>query len=97
MVRRFLEYSLRHRRPVKAVWLEDGVMKSGNLTVTGMDETSVSYVTARTKTKPGLMLIDDILSVSYARGDEGDTIKNWEREQHEGLAQPPENGETPAL
>jgi hypothetical protein len=74
MVKRFLEYSLRHRRPVKAVWLEDGVMKTGNLTVTGMDETSISYVTARKKLKPGLMLIDDILSVAYARGDDGDTL-----------------------
>lgn len=78
MVRRFLEYSLRYRRPIKAVWLEEGKLLSGNLTVTAMGEDAFSFTSTRRKA-PREMPVADVLSASYARGDDGDTLKNTQR------------------
>jgi hypothetical protein len=83
MVRRFLEYSLRYHRPIKAVWLEEGKMASGNLTVLTLAEDSFTFVTSRAKKTPREMALDDLLSAAYARGDDGDTLKNTERMKDE--------------
>lgn len=72
MKERFLLYSLRRHRPIKAVWMEDGRMCAGNLTVVAMDGASFQYVTARRKKLPARMALDDLLSCGYARGDSGE-------------------------
>lgn len=72
MVKRFLAYSLAHNRPVK-VLLAD-TMKYCNITVIALGEKEVSFLTARRKT-PVTLPLRDILSASYARGDDGDTLK----------------------
>lgn len=83
MIRRFLEYSLRYRRPIKAVWLDEGKMTAGNLTVISLGEDSFAYTTSRAKKTPREMPLNDLLSAAYARGDDGDTLKNIERMQDE--------------
>lgn len=72
MVKRFLAYSLAHNRPVK-VLLAD-TMKYCNITVIALGEEEVSFLTARRKA-PVTLPLRDILSASYARGDDGDTLK----------------------
>ncbi len=69
LTRRFLEYSLRH--------------KAGNVTVLRLGGDDFDYFTARGKKKALTMGISDVLSASYARGDDGDTMKNQERENQE--------------
>ncbi|MDD4080510.1 MAG: hypothetical protein PHP02_03725 [Eubacteriales bacterium] len=82
MVRRFLEYSLRYHRPIKAMWLEEGKMVSGNITVTVIEVNTFSFIGSRKKT-PREMPIADVLSAAYARGDDGDTLKNTQRMKEE--------------
>lgn len=84
MIQRFLEYSLRRQRPVKLVWLTDeGVIQSGNLTVTRLGSDEFEYLSAKNRKKPQTMQIECLLSAAYARGDDGDTMKNTLREQEE--------------
>ncbi|MBR0227471.1 MAG: hypothetical protein IJQ62_03890 [Clostridia bacterium] len=80
MVRRFLLYSQRHGRPVKALFAE--TMKYQNIRVDSIEEDQVTYHTAARKT-PVTVPISAFLSVSYARGDDGDTLKFavWEQEE----------------
>ena len=72
MIRRFLEYSLAHHRPVKALFAD--TLKYKNITVALLEGDRVTYLTAGRK-KPVTVEIQQILSVSYARGDDGDTLK----------------------
>ena len=72
MVKRFLLYSLRHGCPVKALFAK--TMKYQNIRVDSLEEDCVTYHTAGRKTQATVHL-NDILSVSYARGDDGDTLK----------------------
>lgn len=72
MVRRFLQYSLEHGKPVKALFAD--TMKYRNITVVLLEGDTVGYLTAGRK-KPLTVPIDGILSASYARGDDGDTLK----------------------
>ena len=72
MVRRFLAYSLAHNRPVKVLLMEE--MKYKNITVIDLSDDQVAYLTAGRK-KPLVLPISQILSASYARGDDGDTLK----------------------
>ena len=72
MVKRFLLYSLRHGCPVRALFAD--TMKYPNIRVDSLEEDSVTYHTAGRKT-PVTVPISAILSVSYARGDDGDTLK----------------------
>ena len=80
MVRRFLLYSLRHGCPVKALFAD--TMKYQNIWVDSLEKDQVTYRTARRKT-PETVPVSAILSVSYARGDDGDTLKYAVREQEE--------------
>ena len=75
---RFLRYSLRHNRPVR-VLIQDETMHTMNLTVIALEEESFSYRKAGRK-MPGTLRYDQVLAVSYARGDDGDTLKNAMRE-----------------
>lgn len=79
MTERFLLYSLRRGRPVKAVWMEDGALKTGNITVTALDENSICYVTARARKQARRMERQALLACGYARGDSGDTDRETER------------------
>ncbi|NLG57590.1 MAG: hypothetical protein GX540_04160 [Clostridiales bacterium] len=83
MVRRFLEYSLRYQRPIKAVWLSGDKMATGNITVTGLQEDCFSFTSSRNKKTPRQMPIGDVLSAAYARGDDGDTLKNSRRTEED--------------
>ncbi len=80
MVRRFLEYSLRHRRPIRLVWSVGEEMKSANVTVVSLTDTDVFYTTAKRKNRPDVLSLRDVLSASYARGDSGslDSTENPE-------------------
>ncbi|MBR4333513.1 MAG: hypothetical protein IKP72_12610 [Clostridia bacterium] len=80
MVRRFLLYSQHHGRPVKALFAE--TMKYQNIRVDSIEGDQVTYRTAGRKT-PVTVPISAFLSVSYARGDDGDTLKYaaWEQEE----------------
>ena len=81
---RFLRYSLRHNRPVR-VLVQEETMRYMNLTVIAMEEDGFSFRKAGRKT-PGPLRYDQVLAVSYARGDDGDTLKNAMRET-DGISQ----------
>ncbi len=72
MLERFLLYSLQHHRPIR-VWIL-GEKKYQNITVIALDGEQVSFITTRRKT-PQTMEKSAFLSASYARGDDGDTLK----------------------
>ncbi len=72
MLERFFRYSLQHNKPIR-VWLE-GEKKYQNITVIELKEDAVSFTTARKK-MPQTAAKDAFLSASYARGDDGDTLK----------------------
>ena len=76
---RFLTYSLRHNRPVK-VLIQAEKMKYVNLTVIAMDQETFSCRQAGKK-NPVTFSYDQVLAVTYARGDDGDTLKNELMEQ----------------
>lgn len=79
---RFLEYSLRHGRKVRVI-LTDGEkgLTVKNILVCGLTRDSVSYLSAANKKKPVTIPLNRVLSASYARGDDGDTLKNAQREE----------------
>ena len=74
MVDRFLRYSLEHQRKIAVILQdEDGIRKT-NIIVTRIEGDAVHYVTARSKKEKPLAR-EQLLSASYARGDDGDTMK----------------------
>ncbi len=77
MVRRFLLYSLNHQCPVKALFSD--TLQYKNIRVTALDDSTVTFLLPGRKT-PVTAPLDAILSASYARGDDGDTLKYaaWE-------------------
>lgn len=81
---RFFRYSLAHKRPVKVMVMEESGMRSLNLTVCAMDEEGILYTSAKNKQAPKRLLFAQVLSASYARGDDGDTLKNTQevRDDH---------------
>lgn len=79
MADRFLLYSLNRHRPVKALLSLDK-LRYETLTVLCLTEEEVSYATARKK-KPQTIPLSCVLAVGYARGDDGDTLKNEQREK----------------
>ena len=72
MVRRFLAYSLAHNKPVKVLLADE--MKFKNITVIDLQEDQVACLVSGRK-KPLVLSLSQILSASYARGDDGDTLK----------------------
>lgn len=74
MLDRFLRYSLERAQKISMIVEIDGFMKKMTVTIVRMDENTIAYVTSRS---PKEKTIDraSILSASYARGDEGDTLK----------------------
>ena len=92
MIRRFLEYSLAHNRPVKALFAD--TMKYKNITVVLLEGNRVSYLTAGRKT-PVTVDMDQLLSASYARGDDGDTLKYAIKEAQHGEDPEQNQSDTP--
>ena len=80
MMRRFLLYSLRHGCPVKALFAD--TMQYKNIRVTAFDGENVTYRLPGRK-NPVTSPIDAFLTVSYARGDDGDTLKYAAWDQRE--------------
>ena len=83
MTDHFLRYSLRWACPVKLVYLLEGQMKTGNVTVTALDEEGLEFVTARSKKKPTRLSLSSVLAAGYARGDDGDTAKRAKPQNHQ--------------
>jgi len=75
MVERFLRYSLEHGRPIALMISDEKGLRRINLTVSALDEEYISYTSSRSK-KERTLPRACILSAAYARGDEGDTLKN---------------------
>ena len=82
-LRRFLAYSLSHQRPIKIIVMDADGARSMNITVQAHDERSVSYLSAKNKKIPRQIALDMLLAAAYARGDEGDSLKNEEMERHD--------------
>ncbi|MBR5383365.1 MAG: hypothetical protein IK133_06030 [Clostridia bacterium] len=78
MLERFLRYSLERSQKISMIAEIDGIMKKMTVTIVRMDEKEISYVTSRS-TKEKTLDRASILSASYARGDEGDTLKKENR------------------
>ncbi len=73
LFQRFLVYSMRSNRPVR-VLMNDDRMRYMNLIVLSMNDDS--FIALRPGRKnPITVPYDQILAVSYARGDNGDTSK----------------------
>ncbi|NLX82818.1 MAG: hypothetical protein GXZ04_03255 [Clostridiales bacterium] len=87
MIERFLSYSLRWQCPVKLVYMSEGQLKTGNITVVSLTEDSFDYITARKKKTPQTMRTADVLAASYARGDDGDTAKKQQHKEKEADVQ----------
>lgn len=68
---RFLRYSLLHQRRIKAVLMEQGKLSQINLTVTALDQTTFTYVSAKQKS-PRTLPLSALMAAGYARGDTGE-------------------------
>ena len=78
MIERFLRYSLAHNRKIRVVMADS--LKCRNITVIAMEGENVFFLTAGRK-KPERVLVGDILSAAYARGDTGDTLQYEPKEE----------------
>ena len=70
MVEQFLRYSLAHGRAIRVILMKEGVMSARTITVLSFDDSVITY-RAGTRDKPQQMGRADLLSASYARGDQG--------------------------
>ena len=83
-LQRFLAYSLRHQRPIKVFVMDAEGTRSMNITVQAFDDHSISYLSAKNKKHARSIALDDVLAATYARGDDGDSLKNEEMERIDG-------------
>lgn len=79
MIDRFLLYSLEHKKKILLMVMDEKGIRRMNVTVTAVGDTAVEYVTGRSEKRKSIAY-EQILSASYARGDDGDTLKNEETE-----------------
>ncbi|MBQ9299282.1 MAG: hypothetical protein IJ214_02110 [Clostridia bacterium] len=75
MIDRFLRYSMEHGRKIAVMLQDEKGIRRVNITVTRTDENTVYFITARGKKEKPLSR-RCILSAAYARGDDGDSLKN---------------------
>lgn len=75
MVDRFLRYSLEHGRKIAVIVQDENGIRRMNITVARADADTVYYTAARGKKEKALPR-EQILAANYARGDDGDTMKN---------------------
>ena len=78
MVERFLQYSLEHQKAIRVLWESNMTMQ--NITVVALGENSFSYISSKQKA-PREAPLTAVLSASYARGDDGDTLQYAVKEQ----------------
>ncbi len=73
MIDRFLTYSLERERKICAVMMTGGEMIKKNLLVTAIDEDGQGF-TARLsgRKRETHIRMSDVLTLSYARGDQGE-------------------------
>ena len=74
MVERFLRYSLERQRKIAVIVQDNQGIRRMNIIVTRIENGTVYHATARSKKEKALAM-EQILSASYARGDDGDTMK----------------------
>ena len=79
MIERFLLYSLEHHRKILLMVMDEKGIRRLNVTVTNIGDEAVEYVSGKSEKRKSIPL-GDILSASYARGDDGDTLKNEQTE-----------------
>ncbi len=71
---RFFAYSRDHVKPIRLMLLQEGKAVCMNATVVTWDEDTVVCLKSGRK-RPLSLVRGDVLSASYARGDEGDTMQ----------------------
>ena len=69
MLERFLQYSLEREQKIAIIAEIDGKMKKMAVTIVRMDDNEITYVTSRSTKEKTLSRVN-VLSASYARGDE---------------------------
>ena len=73
MIDRFLKYSLENEKKICAVLMMDGQMIKKNLLVTAIDEDGCGFSAKLPGRKKGIhLMMDDVLTCAYARGDQGE-------------------------
>ena len=82
MIDRFLLYSLEHKKKIVLMVMDEKGIRRVNVTVTAIGDEAVEYTVGSSGRKRSVAYTD-ILSASYARGDDGDTLRN-EEEEHGG-------------
>ena len=71
---RFFAYSRDHAKPIRLLLLQEGKTACMNALVVTWDEHTVVCLKSGRK-RPLALARGDVLSASYARGDEGDTMQ----------------------
>ena len=66
---RFIRYSYENNKAIKTFMLKDDKIVQLTIRVISFDETGFSYTTSKSK-KEQYAKYEDVLSASYARGDE---------------------------
>ena len=74
-------FQCHHFSAAKFLLMDEKGIRRINAAVTAIGDEAVEYVTARSDKKQTVQFAD-ILSASYARGDDGDTLKNEEDERN---------------
>ena len=73
MIDRFLKYSLENEKKICAVLMMDGQMIKKNLLVTAIDEDGSGFSAKLPGRKKEIhLMMDDVLTCAYARGDQGE-------------------------
>jgi hypothetical protein len=80
MVKQFLEYSLAHGRKIKVIHMDAGRICARNIIVKQINQADVVCQVSGKK-NPLVIPVNDILSACYARGDDGDTLTNLQKEE----------------
>ena len=68
---RFLRYSMDHDRPIRAVFLREGVLMQKKVTVLRLESGQVTFCIGMQQ-EPITLPVEDVLSCDYARGDHGE-------------------------
>ena len=72
MITRFLRYSLEREVKICVVLMSNGAMKKTNLRVTAIDDDGAGFLALLPgRKKETRVLLDDVLTATYARGDKG--------------------------
>ena len=69
---RFLRYSMDHDRPIRAVFLREGVLMQKKVTVLGLGNGQVTLWIGPQQQQTFTLPVSDVLSCDYARGDHGE-------------------------